>query len=91
MKIAIAGAPQDKIAQNIKACFEQVQCKDGVTYIDNKGCKLENNEWKSIEGNSISKFLEPKRLDIGEAIRAFKEKQRTEIKEHQKPVFDLGR
>ncbi|MDR0761770.1 MAG: hypothetical protein LBF13_01825, partial [Campylobacteraceae bacterium] len=43
---------QDKIAQNIKECFDQIHCKDGVTYIinkDNKGYKLENNEWKEFE------------------------------------------
>jgi hypothetical protein len=45
---------QDKIAQNIKECFDQIHCKDGVTYIinkDNKGYKLENNEWKEFDNN----------------------------------------
>jgi hypothetical protein len=44
---------QDKIAENIKMCLDQVHCKDGVAYVMNqdgsKGYRLENNEWKWFE------------------------------------------
>ncbi|MDR1008094.1 MAG: hypothetical protein LBL65_05980 [Campylobacteraceae bacterium] len=52
---------QDKIAENIKMCLDQVHCKEGITYVLNKdgdkGYKLENSEWKAFVSKD-EKFLD---------------------------------